>query len=104
MAMLIEGNGRDAIMMDTGLVSVPGIEGRISSDMGREEAKDRNRLAIEGEIIGDIVLIEGPGRLSEHDVPIVGSDGRDDAGAIAPEILFADLDGAIRISCLSSIS
>jgi hypothetical protein len=78
-------------MMDTGLVRVPGIEGRISGDMGREEAKDRDRLAIEGQIIGDIVLVEGPGRLSEHDITVVGSDGRDDAGAI-------------RISCLSSIS
>ena len=90
-------------MMDTGLVGIPGIEGRISGDMGWEEAKDCDRRSREGEIGGDIVRVEGLGILSEHHITVVGSNGRDDARAIAPEVLFADLDGAIRLLLVGAL-
>src|SRR5258706_616569 len=103
MPMLIEGNGCDAAMMHTGLVGIPGIEGGISGDMRGEEAKHRHHLPIEGEKIGDIVLVERLGIFSKDDIPVASGESGDDAGAIAPEVLFADGRRAIGVLLVGTL-
>lgn len=97
MAMLIERNSSDATMADSRLIHIPGIEGGIGSDMSRKEAQDCKRLEVEGAIVGDIVLVERLGVLGQHDVAIISRDGRDDARAVAPQVLLAYLGRPIRL-------
>ncbi len=91
--MLIERDSRNAPAKDAGLVDIPGIKGSIRRDVSRKESQVGDGLQIEGHKIGDVVLIEGVGILSEDYVPIVGGSGTGNAGAIAPQVLF-DLDAA----------
>src|SRR6266480_6530858 len=59
MTMLVERNGSDASAMHHGLVGVPGIKGGIGGDVGGKEAQGGDRTDVEGNKVGDIILVKG---------------------------------------------
>ena len=97
MAVLVERNGSHAAMAGRCFVHVPGIRGGISGDMGRELLEGQDRLLIEGTERGDIGGIKGLGEFSQHHIPVLGSGGGRHPGALAPEIFFLLLRGAIGL-------
>jgi hypothetical protein len=92
MARLVKRNGPDAAMPSGILVDEPGIEGGIRRDVGRVAVQGHDRALVEGARVGHIVLVERLGKLSQHDIAVVGGDGGGHAGAVAPQILL-DLFG-----------
>ncbi len=83
MAMLVEGNSRDATTEGTGLIRIPGIEGGIGSDVEWKEAQMGHRLDVEGRKVGHIGLVERQGVFGQHHVTVVGNGGGGNAGAVA---------------------
>ena len=79
MAALVEG---------TGLVDMPGIEGRIGRDVDGELSHHCHHLTKERMVVGDIVLVEGLRGLGQDDIAILWGGGGDDPAPIAPEALF----------------
>ncbi len=97
MAMLVSRNGSNATLEGSGLVDVPCIIRRISSDMGRKVCECERGMMMEGLKEGDIMAIEGLGEFGKHDVAVVRSGSSSDSRAIAPEIFFLLLRGAIGL-------
>ncbi len=87
--MGIEGNSGNALPMGTGLVDIPGIVSGISRHMQGKAPQHRHGLDEEGEVIADITFVEGLGELGQHDIAIAWDGRTDDAGAVAPQVLFA---------------
>jgi hypothetical protein len=65
--------------------------------MSREEAQRCDRLQRQGARVGDIVLVERWGELSQHHIAVGSRDGRDDARAVAPEVLLAFLGAPVGL-------
>src|SRR6266705_1780151 len=100
--MRIEGNGRDAFTIGTGLIGVPGIVGGISRHMQRKTTQHGHGLDEQREVIADITLVEGLGELSKHHIAIACDGSADDARAVAPQIFLALLFGAIGLYLVSA--
>src|SRR5579884_3795360 len=89
MAMLIEGDRRDATMTAGHLMHVPGIKSGIGCQIGGKEAQCEHGLLVERMKMGDIVLIEALGVLGQHHIAILRHEGGRHPGAIAPnQLLF----------------
>src|SRR5579885_674530 len=93
--MGIEGNSRNASVMNGSLVHIPGIEGGIGSQMGRDVRKRQHSTLGERLKIGHIPFIKRQGPFSEHDIAIVGGGGSGNPGAIAPDELFFLFGGSV---------
>ncbi len=88
MAMLVERDGGHTPATGHRLVGVPGIEGGIGGDVGREEPQGGDRADGEGEEVGDVVLVEGLGELGQDHITIASNGCTGHAGAIAPEVFL----------------
>src|SRR5712691_9342707 len=93
--MPILGNGHDALTMSTGLIHIPRVVSGISGDMQGKEPEHGHRLDVQAQEIADITLVEALGEISDDYIAVVRRGG--DAGAVAPQVFFALLGGAIGL-------
>ena len=99
MAVIIERDGGDNLKV------APPSHRRTSSrrrhqrshGWGTELVRGNDGTPVEGTIIGDVRFIEGQGVLGQHHIAIDGIGGCRDPRAIAPEVLFDFLRGAVGL-------
>ena len=96
-SMAVERDSGNAPPMGYRFVDVPVIEGGISGHMDREAVKGHDRPQVQRAVIGHIGFIEGQGVLGDDHLTIAGNSGSGHARAIAPEVLFDFLLGAIGL-------
>src|SRR5437588_9651373 len=95
--MPILGNSHDAVAVGTRLVDIPRIVSGISGDMQGKEPEHGHRLDVDAQKITDIAGVEGLGEIGKDHIAVVRRGRGGDAGAVAPQVFFALLGGAIGL-------
>jgi len=101
--MGIERNGGDAPAMSHHLVDVPGIKSGIGGDMGGQVTEGGHGLQVQGDEVGDVVLIEGLGELGEGHIAIDRISRTGDSRAIAKQALLLLFRGAIGLLLIAAL-